>query len=253
MVLAPMLAVLFFLSASNAQKPELAISLNEPFFDALLDSVFKNFDPPEFSIARNELKRGDAETQSNSMDAKPRSSVSFVNNFDNSNFRTVPPLFSVSPRLGGVNPVCKESIQLLRENNGVRTAVRFREGKIYAPLAFTGNYNPPFIGCVAFSGFAETNIELEFDQDSQRLIARAKVLNVSLNGTGGVGGTVIAKLVQSAIDKKINPIEIIRIDKLSFLLPVQNGANLRMKAAGVRYEIENGLLKIYIAYEFLKA
>ena len=104
-----------------------------------------------------------------------------------------------------------------------------------------------------FSGYAEANIDLEFDQASQRLVARARVFNVSLNGTAGIGSSVIAKLVQSSIDKKINPIEIIRMDKLSFLLPIQNGANLRMKATGVRHEIDNGTLKIHIAYEFLKA
>ena len=220
-VFTAILAVLFIYSAATAQKPELSLTINEPFFDALLDSLFKNFDPPEFSIA------ADINTY-----RKP--------------VRSVPTAFAFSN-------VCTETIQLLRQNNGVRTSVQFRDGKIYAPLAFSGSYNPPFVGCVAFSGYAETNIDLEFDPDSQRLIARAKVLNVSLNGTGGVGGTVIAKLVQGAIDKKINPIEIIRIDKLSFLLPIQKGANLRMKATGIRHEIENGALKIYISYQFLKA
>ena len=86
--------------------------------------------------------------------------------------------------------------------NGVRTAVRFRDGKILAPLAFSGSYNPPFVGCVPFSGWAESVIDLEFDQNSQRLIARARVLNVNLNGTGGIGGSVVAKLVQGSIDKK---------------------------------------------------
>ena len=245
-------AILLMISAANAQKPELTITLNEAFFDALLDSVFKNFDPPEFSIAQKELKPRDLETQRNSLDVKHLLFEPLENNFDNTNFRELRSFFSASQRRSVVNPICKEAILLLRENNGLRTAVRFRDGKIYAPLAFSGNYSPPFVGCVPFSGYAETNIALEFDQDSQRLIARAKVLNVSLNGTGGVGGTVIAKLVQSAIDKKINPIEIIRMDKLSFLLPVQNGSNLRMKATGIRHEVENGTLKIQIAYEFSK-
>ncbi|MEO7674455.1 MAG: hypothetical protein ABIU09_10320 [Pyrinomonadaceae bacterium] len=216
---AAVLAVFFLVSAAAAQKPELTITLNEPFFDALLDSVFKNFDPPEFPIALNGRDGG----------RRPSNGSAFA-----------------------PAAACKESIQLLRENNGVRSAVRFRDGRILAPLAFSGNYSPPFIGCVSFSGFAETSIELDFDQDTQRLTARAKVLNVSLNGTAGLGGSVIAKLVQSSIDRKINPIEIIRMDKLSFLLPIQNGANLRMKATGVRHDIENGALRIHISYEFLK-
>jgi hypothetical protein len=73
-----------------------------------------------------------------------------------------------------------------------------------------------------------------------------------LNGTAGVGGTLIAKMVQSSIDKKINPIEIIRMDKVSFLVPVQNSGNMRMKATNIRSEILNGALNIYVEYEFLK-
>ncbi len=216
------LAVILCASFAQAQRPEITISLNEAFFDSLLDAVFQNAPPIEFSIASNEAGKSRGNL-SNPIGFGPNSASA-----------------------------CKEVIQLLRANNGVRTAVRFREGKILAPLAFSGNYSPPFVGCVPFAGYAETNIDLEFDQDGQRLIARAKVLNVSLNGAGGVGGTVVAKLVQSAINKKINPIEIIRMDKISFMLPIQNGANLRMKATGVRHEVENGTLKIHIAYEFSK-
>ena len=237
-LIAAILAVFFLFSAARAQKPELTITLNEPFFDALLDSVFKNFDPPEFSVAKFKFNNGDIETQS-------------LRNREASRIFAFTDL-SASSRLLDKQSACSETVKILRENNGVRTAVRFRDGKIYAPLAFTGNYSPPFVGCVSFSGYAETNIDLEFDQDNQRLIAKAKVLNVALNGTGGIGGGVVAKLVQSSIDKKINPIEIIRMDKLSFLVPVQNGASLRMRAMGIRHEIENGALKIYISYEFLK-
>jgi hypothetical protein len=145
---------------------------------------------------------------------------------------------------------CRESIRLQREIGGVRTAVRFRDGKIVAPLAFNGSYNPPFIGCVDFAGWAETAIDLEFDAANQRLVARARVLNVNLNGTGGVGGTVIAKMVQSAIDRKINPIEIIKLEKISFMLPVQNSANIKMRAVAVRHELQNGVLNVFISYEF---
>ena len=218
------LVVFLLCSSANAQKAEITISLNEQFFDALLDGIFQNAAPPEFPIAQTSPK------------FRVRSPKSLISSFQQS-----------APVL------CNETIKLLREANGLRTAVRFRDGKIYAPLAFSGSYNPPFIGCVEFSGYAETNIELEFDQNSQRLIARAKVLNVSLNGTGGVGGSVIAKLVQNSIDKKINPIEIIRMDKVSFVVPIQNSGSLKMKAVGMRHEIANGSLNIYISYEFVKA
>lgn len=210
-----------FAAAAMAQRPEVSISFSEAFFDSLLDAVYQNSPPIEFSIASN--------------DPLPKNGA--------------------SARLGfapASAAACKQVIQLLRENNGVRTAVRFRDSKIYAPLAFNGNYSPPFVGCVPFSGIAETMIDLEFDQQNQRLVARARVLNVALNGTGGVGGNLIAKLVQGSIDRKVNPIEIFRMEKLSFPIPVQNAGGLRMKATGVRHDVEAGVLRIHIAYEFTK-
>jgi len=198
------LTLFFLFSVVNAQKAEVSVGLSEAFFDALLDSTFQNFDPPEFPIVEEKSSK------------------------------------------------CNESVRILREMNGVRTAVRFREGKIFVPLAFSGNYAPPFVGCVGFAGWAETNIDLEFDEAGQRLVGRVRVLNVNLNGTGGVGGTMIAKLLQGSIDKKLNPIEIIRLDKLSFGVPVQNGGNLRMRAVSVRPEIGGGMLNIRVMYEFIK-
>ncbi len=213
------LSVALFGSTVSAQKTEITITFGEQFFDALLDAVFQHAAPPEFSLAK---------AGSQQMPA--------ANAF-------------VASTNGGA---CTESIKLMRESDGVRTAVRFRDGSIYAPLAFSGNYNPPLIGCVPFAGWAETTVDLEFDPSAQRLIARSRVLNVSLSGMGGVGGNLIARMVQSSIDKKINPIELVRTDKVSFLLPVQNSNGVRMKATGFTHDIANGLLSVRIAYEFEK-
>lgn len=198
-------AVLITCSSTFAQKAEVTVSLNEPFFDALLDSMYQNFEAPQFPISNS---RGSAS--------------------------------------------CSETVKILREGSGVRTAVRFREGKVYVPLAFSGNYAPPFVGCVDFAGWAETNIDLEFDRENQRLIGRAKVLNVHLNGSGGVGSSLIAKMLQSSIDKKLNPLEILRLDKLSFMVPIRDAGNLKMRSNGVRPEIANGLLNVFVEFEFLK-
>ena len=196
--------ILLLFSAASAQRAEVTVSLNEVFFDALLDSAFQNFEPPVFSIVEDKRES------------------------------------------------CDESVTILREMNGVRTAVRFREGKMFVPLAFRGNYAPPFVGCVGVEGWAETTIDLEFDQAGQRLIGRARVLNVRVNGTRGVGGSLIARFLQRSIDSKLNPIEIIHLDKMSFGVPLHNGGNLRMKATGVRTEVANGSLNIRVTYEFLK-
>lgn len=220
------ITLLLFTSSLFAQKTEIGISFSEQFFDALLDAVFQHAAPPEFSLAST----GDS--------------------------RVTDEVASTGAGFGGSDGIagsaCNESIKLLRENDGVRTGVRIRDGRIIAPIAFTGHYNPPLIGCVPFGGWAEAVIDLEFDAANQRLIARARAEKVSLSGTGGLGSNLIAKMVQGTIDKKINPIEIIKTDKVTFLVPMQNTNGIRMKATGFRHDLANGILNVRILYEFEK-
>ena len=210
-------------SAASAQKASVTISLDEAFFDTLLNSIFHNFGPPEFGIAQQEPvgPRRTAGSQGNSFAGRPAMT-------------------------------CSQTIKILPEMNGVRTAVRFRDGKIYVPLAFSGNYNTPFVGCVEFAGWAEANIDLVFDESRQRLIGKAQVLNVNLNGTGGIGGVLIARMLQASIDRKLNPIEILSLDKVSFGVPVQNSGSLKMRAVGARPIIRNGSVDVQIDYVFSK-
>jgi hypothetical protein len=216
------LAIFLFFTITPAQKTEITITLNEQFFDALLDAIYQNGGMPDIPLAQNDRKN------------------------PGSDENVVPVAY-----IPNEQPTCPDSIKILRESNSIRTAVRFRDGKIYAPIAFSGSYSPPFVGCVDFSGYAETNIDLEFDQQDQRLIGRANVLNVSLNGTAGVGSGILAKMVQSSIDKKVNPVEILRLDRISFPVPAQNSKGLTMRAIGIRPEIGNGMLNIHVDYEFV--
>ena len=211
------LSFCLFVSTSSAQKTEITIGFGEQFFDALLDAVFQHAPPPEFNLSKNESTS--SKVQSNSF---------------------------------APSSACNESVKLLRETNGKRTSVRFREGRITAPIAFSGNYNPPLIGCIPFAGVAETIVDLEFDEPNQRLLARARVSDVSLNGTGGIGGGMVARMVQNSIDRKINPIEIIKTDKVTFDLPLQSSGSVRMRATGFSHQVVNGQLVIHIAYNFEK-
>lgn len=197
---------LLFGSAAYAQNAEVMVSLNEPFFDAVLDATFSNLKQPDFPLSE-----------------KPDSS-------------------------------CAESVRLEREMNGVRTAVQFRDGKIIAPIAFTGKYNAPLLGCLDFRGWAESQLDLEFDPNSQILFARAVVKNVQVNNIPSFAGGVVARLLQGSIDRKINPVKILVLDKLSFVVPVSVAdGSLKMNARGLRYEVGSSALNIYIAYEFSKA
>ena len=221
------LAVFCFVSFAEAQPAEVTITLNEQFFDALLDAMLSN-SPLEFPIALNGSK------------SEVQSLRSAGLGFSRANYQAE-------------NSFCDEKIVLRREIGGVRTAVKFRDGKIYAPIAFTGSYNPPLIGCIDFQGYAETNIELEFDQNTQTLYGRARVLNVQLVGAPPVAGNLMARLVQSSIDGKINPIEILRTDKISFVVPIQKNGSLRMKAVGIKSDVGQGVLNIHVIYEFQKS
>jgi hypothetical protein len=216
----PLLILSFCVLVSHAaaQKTEITISFGEQFFDALLDAVFQYAPPPDFILSKSTASR---------------SGAGLSNSF--------------APAAA-----CNESVKLLRETNGKRTSVRFREGRITAPIAFSGNYNPPLIGCIPFAGVAETIVDLEFDEPNQRLLARARVSDVSLNGTGGIGGGMVARMVQSSIDRKINPIEIVKTDKVTFDLPVQSSGSVRMRATGFSHQVVNGQLVIHIAYNFEK-
>ena len=229
------LSVLLLISSAQAQQAEVTIQLNEQFFDALLDALFKNMSPPEFPLAGQNPKSG----------VESPKSVLVSNTYVE---KQIP-----KSEILNQTTVCPDSIKLQREIDGTRTAVRFRENRVTAPIAFSGNYNPPLIGCVDFSGIAETAIDLEFDAQKQALIGRAKVLDVNLSGTGGVGSAFLARMVQGSIDKKINPIQILAMEKISFVVPIQNAGSLKMKANGIRHEIANGVLNVRISYEFQKA
>ncbi len=224
------LTILLLAAMASAQTAEVTIQLNEQFFDALLDALFKNANQPEFPLSVNNSK------------SEVPNSKTLVSGFNEAQ--------NPKPKTQNQTTVCNDSIRLQREIDGTRTAVRFREGKIYAPIAFSGNYNPPLIGCLDFAGVAETNIELEFDAQKQALVGRAKVLTVNLSGAGGIGSGLLARMVQNSIDKKVNPIQILAMDKISFVVPIQNAGSLKMKANGIRYEITNGALNVRISYEF---
>jgi hypothetical protein len=226
-------------SFARAQTAEVTIQLNEQFFDALLDAIFKHTGAPEFPLAgmkdEEKRRRGDEEK------------IPVVN----AAFDDKKQLATGNGQL--TNMLCPETIRLQRELDGVRTAVRLRDGKVYAPIAFTGSYNPPLIGCIEFSGVADATIDLEFDRENQSLVGYIKVSSVNLSGAGGIGSSMIAGLVQGSINRKINPLQILPLDKISFVVPIQNTKGLRMKALGIRNEIGNGVLNVRIQYEFQKA
>ncbi|HLL75522.1 MAG TPA: hypothetical protein VK421_09690 [Pyrinomonadaceae bacterium] len=150
---------------------------------------------------------------------------------------------------------CASEIQLAREVAGTRTAVHFRDGRFSAPVAFRGSYGAPLVGCLSFEGWADTQLNLTFDQQRQALTARAEVRRVSLRNVPALLSDGVTTLVQSALDQRVNPIEILRAEQVSALLPLkrfQTGGSLRLRAREVRHEILPGELRLRIVYEFVR-
>src|ERR1044072_6767635 len=58
------------------------------------------------------------------------------------------------PHIEQVQGGSTNSITLLPEGSGVKTGVQFRNGNVYAPMAFTGSYNLAG-SCMQFKGWAQ--------------------------------------------------------------------------------------------------
>src|SRR5437762_9046714 len=110
---------------------------------------------------------------------------------------------------------CASEIRLKREVNGVRTAVHFENGHIVGPLAFSGAYNASLMGCIEFSGWADSEVTLEYDNTRRAVVARFRVRDIHLNNAPAVLTEPLLGMVQGTIDRKYNPVELFTLDKLS--------------------------------------
>jgi len=187
------------------------IALEQSFVDAVLGATFSGLGTPTFQLGQ---ARGDE--------------------------RIEQALFQ-----GG----CTNTITLLPEGSGVKTGVQFRNGSVYAPMAFTGSYN--LAGCMQFKGWAQTQIKFSFDQAKQTLYGHVDVEGVNLEGVNPIANNFITVFVQNAIDQRVNPLLLISEQQLSLMIPVKasNGA-VKARAKDVRAEVLDGSLKLYMIYEF---
>jgi hypothetical protein len=199
--------------AAPSPAPEVTLSVNEEFFNAFLDSMFTNLKAPAAPLV---ITPAD----------KDRSAAESYG--------------------------CPSVITLQREEGGVRTAAKLQQGRISAPLAFAGSYNSTLLGCIEFRGWANTSWVLEFDRTRQTLLARVQVEDIHLTNVPALASGSLVKIVQSAIDKSINPLELLKLDQLSARVPVPpaNGT-LRLRAKAVKPEIVPGAVQLHIVYEFV--
>jgi hypothetical protein len=191
------------------------VSISDSFFDELLGTVFRDLGPPSFKLAATETQPGSSNIQRAAFQGD-----------------------------------CANSVTLAAEGNNVKTHVQFASGKISAPLVFSGKYN--LLGnCMQFKGWAQTTIQLSFDQPSQTLYGRVSVEGVNLEGVAPFANNFVTVFVRSAIDSKVNPLEILRPQQLQLLIPVKaSNGSVKAQVKDVRAEVPDGFLRLHITYDF---
>ena len=153
----------------------------------------------------------------------------------------------------GPGTQCASEIRLKREAQGVRTAVHFENGRITGPLAFAGAYSSTYLGCIEFSGWADAEVNLEFSSERRALVARFHLRDIHLNDVPAIANGPLLNMVQTAIDRRYNPVDLFTLEQLSTSVNIQpaKGA-LRLRAKEIRTEITPSALTLHIVYEFVK-
>jgi hypothetical protein len=148
---------------------------------------------------------------------------------------------------------CASEIRLKREVQGVRTAVHFENGRITGPLAFAGAYYSTYLGCIEFSGWADAEVNLEFNSERRALVARFHLRDIRLNDVPAIANGPLLNMVQTAIDRRYNPVDLFTLEQLSTSVNIQpaKGA-LKLRAREIRTEITPSALTLHITYEFVK-
>lgn len=148
---------------------------------------------------------------------------------------------------------CASEIRLKREANGVRTAVHFEQGKITGPLAFAGAYSSSLLGCISFTGWADSELQMEFNGQRRAVLAHFRLRDIHLNNTPEMLNGPLLKMVQSAIDSRYNPIELFTLEQLSTRADIKPaGGALRLEATDVRPEVTPTELTLHITYKFVR-
>jgi hypothetical protein len=157
-----------------------------------------------------------------------------------------PPAFPLSEATAD----CEGRITIQREGSGVQTGVTFDNDRITSPMAFTGSYASPF-GCLRFTGWAQANFEMRFDQQNQMVFGQVNVETVNLDGVNPVLSGLVTPVVQSTLNTRVNPVRILDGKQIAVNLPVAaaNG-NLQAAVTDVRAEVKDNALNLYVIYDF---
>ena len=198
-----------------------SVVLNQQFFDQILTTIFRDLNAPAFPLNL---------TGQNNSDETPR-----------------PQYASYALQNSGG---CDGKIILQPEGGGVKTGVRLENGKITAPLGFTGSTSV-FGQCINFAGWAQANLALRFDEAQQTVFGQINVETVNLDNVSPVISGFVTPIVQTTINSRVNPITILRGQQLALNLPITaSDGTLKANVKDVRSEIKENGLNLYVTYDF---
>lgn len=149
-----------------------------------------------------------------------------------------------------VDQITCGKITLKSEGSGTTTTVKMENGQILVPIAFNGNFS--VLGnCYEFSGWAQADLELRFDDAQKIVFGQINVQTVNLDGVPPVASGLITPIVQSTLNNRVNPVQILRGDQIVLNIPVKaTNTNLRGQVGDVRAEIKENTLFLYVTYNF---
>jgi len=157
-----------------------------------------------------------------------------------------PPTFP----LGSGSESCANTITILPQGSGVQTSVQFENNRLNAPLAFTGSYNS-IAGCLPFSGWAQSDLELRYDQNTQSVFGILNVETINLDNVNPFLSGIITPLVQSTINTRVNPIKLVDGRQLAIDLPITaSNGDLKAGINDVRAEVKDNALNLFVIYNF---
>jgi hypothetical protein len=207
---------------NGVQPGTASVILNQQFFNAVLETIFRDMNAPAFPLSLAQNSSGEV---------------------SDDRARTI--AFQQPESSGG----CDGRIVLKPEGSGVATSVRLENGKITVPLAFNGSYS--FGNCWQFAGWAQANLALRFDDAQQTVFGQINVETVNLDGVNPFVTGLVTPLVQGALNQRVNPIVILRGQQIALNIPIAaTDGNLNARVKDVRSEIKDNALHLYITYDF---
>lgn len=145
---------------------------------------------------------------------------------------------------------CDSKMTILPEGSGAQTALVFENNRIAAPLAFAGSYNS-VVGCLQFTGWAKGYLDLLYDNAGQAVFGQINIETVNLDGVNPIFAGLITPLVQTTLNNRVNPIQIVQARQLVADVPIAStGGTLRANVQDVRAEIKENALNLYVVYSF---